>query len=47
MSRETKNMSKIDQAVDRGKKAMEKISILLGTRLVDIPKAIEYLRDDK
>lgn len=46
-ARETKNMSKIDQAVDRGKKAMEKISILLGTRLVDIPKAIEYLRDDK
>lgn len=45
--RETRVMSKIDRAVNRGKKAMEKVSVLLSTRIVDIPKAIKFIRDDK
>lgn len=37
--------SKIDRTISRGKKAMENVNVLLSTRIIDLPKAVRYLRN--
>lgn len=45
--KETRVFNTIENAVNRGKKAFEKIDILMTTNIVDLPDTIRHLTKDK